>query len=999
MKRSWVVIGLLLAVGLAAILVACMGAPGTPGPAPSGVGLRYIQPGTTPNSGLAFVAWTSHEQAVPPLRPTNDPLYTAGSRYPLGLEAIEYLDNVWSSAPSGCGAVTCTTYNINWTPYDDQLAETAAYTVTLSSGAVISQPFSLAIPAFWLVNDHAKGGDGTAGAPFGDVYLPGWMSSYKTSFTYSTRADSSTAYYWGIEYDNSTFIARMKNFIEQAGIKYSANPQVALVRVLTGVDGESQPVGLATWAGAHGTQDELMKAHQDAVASCDAYQTFVRTMCETAKTAFPDKPVVCMTGPAPCKGWYGYEFRDLLWGDPTTGWQAGSPGYTIGYSGNAIAPDYYMAEEAPGFSFRPWFYYRSGETVNGYGDPVAFEWWANANVGGYDPWQSLYWPMLSGARWKADFMLPNSTYNPYQTTFAWDVVDYWLSGYGKRAWVIFRDAEYQNFIQSDGYRNISPEGGRGPYTNHVALLTPTVYPQYCSQAVVTEEVSKAPVGAATSVWRPCGLSTPTPVGCQSCPAAAPTPLWLPTPKATFAPTPSPGPTGDFNMMQRLFNRQAQRVNAGSVAGLALDSGWSHYGESRTVKATLSYLDIGTGSILVTLYKAGGGDSHTITRTNSGLWKRETWTVANAVLTNSIAVTGRGMAFAGIMPSTNEVYVHEFYFDIQDVATPTPTATPTSTATSTSTPTSTPTSTHTPTRTPVPTWTPTATPTVTPTPTETGTPTATPTVTPTPTETGTPTHTPTPSVTPTGTLPPSATPTRTPTRTRVPTATPMGSTRTPTPTATGTATPTWPLLNCPEIAVMVDGDLAEWSGVSWAAVDATNATRIAPQPTRTPTPSGTPPTPTPTGSPTPTPAPGVGDLGGAFACAWYGTNLYLAGTVSDDALISSPLGVADAVRVTLDGQADGARWFSYDDHDLYVMPNGRTRDFGWRPAAVTVATAAISGGWQWEMRVPASALTGSALSAKLATGREIGAVFALQDADSGAGWDVLLMDRKRMLRLR
>lgn len=199
--------------------------------------------------------------------------------------------------------------------------------------------------------------------------------------------------------------------------------------------------------------------------------------------------------------------------------------------------------------------------------------------------------------------------------------------------------------------------------------------------------------------------------------------------------------------------------------------------------------------------------------------------------------------------------------------------------------------------------------------------------------------------------------------------------------------------------MVDGDLAEWSGVSWAAVDATNATRIAPQPTRTPTPSGTPPTPTPTGSPTPTPAPGVGDLGGAFACAWYGTNLYLAGTVSDDALISSPLGVADAVRVTLDGQADGARWFSYDDHDLYVMPNGRTRDFGWRPAAVTVATAAISGGWQWEMRVPASALTGSALSAKLATGREIGAVFALQDADSGAGWDVLLMDRKRMLRLR
>lgn len=976
-SKTWLVICFLLAGGL---LAGCLRAASPP---PTERAARFVAPASTgsPGGGLAFVAWSAPEKAVPPLRPTTDPLYSPGARYPLGLETIQYLDNVWSTAPTGCGAITCTTYNINWTPYDSAIAAAAAYTVTLSSGQVISQPFSLTIPPMWLVNDNHKGGDGTAGKPFGDLYLPAWMQTagYSAVFTYNTRADYSTAHYHGIEYDNAAFAARLNNLITEAGARYNSNPQVALVRVAVGVDGESQPVGFPTWAGAHGSQDGLMAAHQSTVASCSNYQAFVRDQCETAKAAFPDKPVVCMVGPSPCSAWYGYEFRDILWGDADTGWAAVDPPRAIGYSGNAIAPDLPYAEEAPGFSFRPWFYLRSGETVNLYGDPVAFEWWASANVGGYDPWQSLYWPFLSGARWRGDFLLPNSTYNPYRTTFAWDVIDYWLGGYQDRAWVVFRDAEYRTYITHDGYRRIAPSGGRGTYNNHAVLLAPTVYPQYCSRAVATEEASKAPAAYATSVWMPCGLSTPTPAGCQNCPAVTPTPRWLPTPAATFAPTPSPGPTGDFNMMQRLFDRQALQIGTDNIAMLALDTTWGHYNTMRSIRVTLSYLDIGTGDIRVTV---AGENEHVITRTNSGLWRRETWDVGAVRLQNNV-YTAYGMGFIGIMPSAEPLYAHELYFDLLGGPTPTPTATRTATMTPTVTPTATRTGTPTATRTAMPTWTATVTPTVTLT------------ATPTPTRTPTPTETPTP----TGTLAVTAT------RTRVPSATPTA----PPPTAvivpTATATPNWPVLVCPQIAVTIDGDLGEWGAAHWLAVDAITAQRIATQPTRTPTPTGTPPTrtPVPTGTPpaataTPTPAPGPADLSGSFACAWSGQSLYLAGTVTDDVLLSWPLSYADAVRVTLDGQADGAQWFSYDDRDLYIMPSGQTLDFGWRQAGVKLAVAPRAGGWQWEMRVPAAALTGNPQSARLYSGRAIGATFALQDADSAGGWDVLLVLPKRLLRL-
>jgi len=342
--------------------------------------------------------------------------------------------------------------------------------------------------------------------------------------------------------------------------------------------------------------------------------------------------------------WEGYDWF--------AGWHNEDPEPVIGYSANAVAPDYQLAQGAPGFDYSNWMYYSSAATVHNYGDPVAMEWWANANIGGYDPYQSLYWPFLTGANWHSSFLLPNSTYNPYRTTFAWDVIDYWLGGYEDRGWIIFRDAEYRNYIINDGYRNISPEGGRGPYENHLAVLTPTAYDQYCSAAVIAEEADKAPGAGATPVWRPCGLDG--------------SPHYLPTPKATLqATTPTPEPTQDFNMMQRLFNRQALAVSAGGTMGIKADEAWQYYGETHDISVTLSYLDIGTGNVTISLATGPSTqDDHVIALGNTGLWQRARWDVASAAIGNTINVSGRGNSFIKVANGAGSLlYLHELYADV------------------------------------------------------------------------------------------------------------------------------------------------------------------------------------------------------------------------------------------------------------------------------------------------------------------------------------------------
>jgi hypothetical protein len=618
--------------------------------------------------GLTIINKTEATKAVPPLRPTTDPLYTAGSRYALGYERLIGMTSVWNTEPTGCGAVTCTNYNLDWSWYDESLTDAANYTITLSSGQVVSQPVSLGLPARWL---QRGSGSGTYDDPYGLVYAPDWLHATQ-AFTYTYNGANYV--YWGINYDDPLFLARMKNFVAEAGARYNSNSQVALVRVALGVDDEAQPVGLI----GPGSQTQLLVAHESQVASAAAYKAFVRELCEAAYTAFPNKPVVCLLGTSPTSSTSSRVFRQELWSI----WQP--LGKHIGLGISSLWPDSGQADDIPAAPIKPWREFLSGVTVASYGDPVAFEFWHNASISG-DPWGLYYWTTVAGAGNAADFILPDSSWANYRTTYAWDIADYWLGGYDKRAWLIAREAEYpmRSFAAEYG-----ESGRRGTYGNYLAVPTPENYKQYCTQALIDAARVSAASGG-TLLWQPCGIVTPSA-------GATATPHILPSPVATLQATPSADASGETNMMQRLFNRQALRAEAGTTFPVTLDTGWMYADSMQDVVLTISYLDIGSSTFGVSINTYGTlTDTHTITRTNTGLWQRATWTVLDATLNNDLPYDGK-LAFLLVQPVTDPLYLHELYFDVLGdlpTATPTPAGwTPSPTPSRTLTPTPTPTAT-------------------------------------------------------------------------------------------------------------------------------------------------------------------------------------------------------------------------------------------------------------------------------------------------------------------
>lgn len=705
-KRAWYGIAALSGVVmLAALLSSLLGScTRSQEPAPASRGLipqpLDVPAGSTPNfGGFDFVGMSRPTYAVPPLRPTYDPLYSPGARYPLGVEHIDYLQYLWPDpGPSGCNVVTCTTYNINWSIFDASMAAAAAYTVTLASGQVITQPFGLVVPPFWLTNEN---GDGSSGNPYGRSFLPTWLITSPYSVPQTFYMDwiyggTGKDYYIGINYDNPWFKARLLNFIDQAGARYDSNPQVAVVRVVLGVDGEGQPVGYRP-SSYHGNQDTLNAAHQNQVASAASYEAFVQALCQEARVAFPHKPVLCMNGPTPSTNYSGEGFREYLWTDPATGWHAASPTRVVGYSGNGLRPDWWIASDIPTAYHYPWRYFTTCRTLADWDWPCGYEWYLNSGAigAGVDPYQDLYWAFLMGAGSGADFLLPNSTWNGYRTVYTWDIAQHWLGAYDSRGWVVARDAEWPSYDFGGGLWGQS--GYRNPFGNHLSILTPTVYPQACSPSLVATAVKYSDDNIGKQPWRPCGL--------QPTPASGPTatPKILPSPRATIQPTPSPNETSDYNMMQRLFNRQALTIPAGNTLAIATDPAWSQYGGYQRVKVTVSYLDTGTGNIVIRT--ATGNvtfDTHTIVRANSGIWKREVWEISSSYISNRLT-SATGTAYLDITPATSELFLHEVYVDVIGYAKPTdtPTPTPTNTGAPTSTPTWTPSATPTPTITPTP----------------------------------------------------------------------------------------------------------------------------------------------------------------------------------------------------------------------------------------------------------------------------------------------------------
>jgi hypothetical protein len=144
---------------------------------------------------------------------------------------------------------------------------------------------------------------------------------------------------------------------------------------------------------------------------------------------------------------------------------------------------------------------------------------------------------------------------------------------------------------------------------------------------------------------------------------------------------------------------------------------------------------------------------------------------------------------------------------------------------------------------------------------------------------------------------------------------------------------------------VDGNLNDWGEWSPLVLDRDTALYVATQPP---------------GSPSPTPA----DNSAELRALWTGANLYFAIFVRDDWIVN------DSQYVWQDDEIELAFVEAWDPtpnngdtHQYTVNADGRITDFGnpANPVPIQAVAAPVSGGWNVEVRIPASHLFGANLS--------------------------------------
>ncbi len=217
---------------------------------------------------------------------------------------------------------------------------------------------------------------------------------------------------------------------------------------------------------------------------------------------------------------------------------------------------------------------------------------------------------------------------------------------------------------------------------------------------------------------------------------------------------------------------------------------------------------------------------------------------------------------------------------------------------------------------------------------------------TPTKTGTPTPSQTPTATRTA-APPS------------PTATSTISYPSPTATATASQHRTVPC-NGLGSGFVLDGDLSDWPGVPLLDLDAATAEYIYPA----------------------DPIPTTDDLSTTLYCGWTGNDLILAGLVRDDHIYrdsGAQVWLDDSIEFGIDGLADRVFHYMQDDHQITAATDGMLSDFGqYTVPGASIATRLVAGGWQFELRLPSSALGAGTFS----RGKQIGFTVGLNDDDTG-----------------
>lgn len=701
-KRS---IGLAILFGATlavALFVAIGGREVAPGPGPLVVRSlpAYI---TSTTESLVFVkGFQVWRQTTPQPIPTAHPAYAADAYFPLGIECKQPLSTLWATEPTGCSGDTCSTSNIDWSDYDECVALAATRSVVIEPGTVISQPFALILPGSWT--QGPVGGSGTSGDPYNDEYVPAWLDS---DFVYQFTYTGGTIYYNGFRYDSDTAADRLVQMIDEAGDKWADNEQLAYVRIGTGESEEWLNVKCNT---SHvGCSQAVLQPLHEATVTCAEYRAFVARLTDAALAAFPNTVVVVGASPNMCgdsnynKGYESrYKFMTVADGTNPAYW-AGTP-TPIGISLNNIEPDTVDADEYGAGVPAGWGQFVVADRANEYGAPVVAEYRFLAGSADGDDWQYNYWTALTAAELGLDYVIRVNGWEAYDSWDYWDVIWQRVGQQDDVAWITFRDAEEPGWTWSSGAYGTT--GQRDDYADHLVVLTPAAYPQYCSSFIISEASTRiAPIALtpATNFSNiPCGIPR-TP---------GPTPFKLPTPKATIQPTPSPDATSQFNMLQRLRDRQARRMDIGASMGIAVDTDWTHYGDTLGLSLTLDYLDIGTSALKIYTWRGSSlaWDTETIARGNTGLWQRHTWQVTDAVIENGIPIPDIGESFIGIYGGDTEpTYVGDLAFAVTDSSTPTPTPTPTGTLTPSATPTAT--TTATPTATPTAAFTPQACPSV------------------------------------------------------------------------------------------------------------------------------------------------------------------------------------------------------------------------------------------------------------------------------------------------
>lgn len=161
---------------------------------------------------------------------------------------------------------------------------------------------------------------------------------------------------------------------------------------------------------------------------------------------------------------------------------------------------------------------------------------------------------------------------------------------------------------------------------------------------------------------------------------------------------------------------------------------------------------------------------------------------------------------------------------------------------------------------------------------------------------------------------------------------------------------------------VDGDLSDWGDISPLRLNRNTAATIYRQ------------------------IPDLFDASVEYRLIWTTDALYVSGHIYDEAIVNDSIDVwrDDEVELAFDGFRDFG--CNSDDHAYTVNADGRTTDFGdpsiQLPPDLEVGVRTVSGGWDFEIKIPVSHLGAGPLTA----GKQLGFTVGLHDDDDGGDWD-------------